>query len=115
MRVFRQFDYFRKSTSPEQIKPTCVGGLISLACVASIAALLYSELLILWEPEYKKNTTVSTDPHRHTHIILNLDIDFPNVPCFLLEMSVTTPSTPWMTRTSMRTSNSNTLINKKTS
>ena len=34
MKVFRQFDYFRKSTSPEQIKPTCIGGLISLLCVA---------------------------------------------------------------------------------
>jgi len=51
---------------------------------------LYSELVILFEPEYKKNTTVSTDPHRHSHILMNIDIDFPNVPCFLLDIGVST-------------------------
>ena len=34
MRVFREFDYFRKSTSPDKIKPTIIGGLISMACMA---------------------------------------------------------------------------------
>ena len=56
----------------------------------SISALLYSELSILFEPEYKKNTTVSTDPHRHSHILMNVDIDFPNVPCYLLDIGVST-------------------------
>jgi hypothetical protein len=51
---------------------------------------LYSELSILFQPEYKKNTTVSTDPHRHAHILMNIDIDFPNVPCFLLDFGVST-------------------------
>lgn len=46
--------------------------------------------MILFEPEYKKNTTVSTDPHRHSHILMNMDIDFPNVPCFLLDIGVST-------------------------
>lgn len=46
--------------------------------------------MILFEPEYKKNTTVSTDPHRHSHILMNLDVDFPNVPCFLLDIGVST-------------------------
>ena len=90
MRVFRQFDYFRKSTSPEQIKPTCIGGLISISCVISIAFLIYNELMILLEPEFSKNTTVSTDPHKHSHIIMNLDIDFPNAPCFLIEVGMST-------------------------
>ena len=90
MRVFRTFDYFRKSTSPEQIKPTCIGGLISISCVITITALLYSELSILFDPQYKKNTTVSTDPHKHSHILMNMDIDFPNVPCFMLDIGVST-------------------------
>lgn len=34
MKLFRQFDYFRKSTSPEAIKPTFLGGLISIGSVA---------------------------------------------------------------------------------
>lgn len=46
--------------------------------------------MILFKPEFKKNTTVSTDPHKHSHIIVNLDIDFPNVPCFLIDISVST-------------------------
>jgi len=33
---------------------------------------------------------VSTDPHRHSHILMNMDIDFPNVPCFLLDIGVST-------------------------
>lgn len=33
MKLFRQFDYFRKSTSPEAIKPTVLGGFISLFSV----------------------------------------------------------------------------------
>jgi hypothetical protein len=47
-------------------------------------------LAVLFEPEYKKNTTVSTDPHKHSHILMNMDIDFPNVPCFLLDIGVST-------------------------
>ena len=34
MKLFRQFDYFRKSTSPEAIKPTILGGLISIGSLA---------------------------------------------------------------------------------
>lgn len=33
MKLFRQFDYFRKSTSPEAIKPTFLGGMISIGSV----------------------------------------------------------------------------------
>ena len=33
MQVFRKFDYFRKSTSPEAIKSTFLGGIVSIACV----------------------------------------------------------------------------------
>ena len=33
MQVFRKFDYFRKSTSPEAIKSTFMGGIISIMCV----------------------------------------------------------------------------------
>jgi len=66
--VFRQFDYFRKSTSPEQIKPTFLGGFISLCCVATLACLSYEEYLTLQTPKMEKTTTVSTDPSKHPHI-----------------------------------------------
>ena len=33
----------------------------------------------------EKTTTVSTDPSKHPHISINLDIIFPNIPCFLIE------------------------------
>ena len=90
MRVFRKFDYFRKSTSPEAIKSTFTGGLVSIACIATLTFLIYNELQILYSPEIKKNTTVSTDPNKHPHIQLNLDINFPNVPCYLVTLDMKT-------------------------
>ncbi len=38
----------------------------------------------------EKTTTVSTDPQKNSHIDMNLDIQFPNVPCFLLEVTIRT-------------------------
>jgi hypothetical protein len=62
MKVFRKFDYFRKSTSPEAIKSTFCGGIVSIFCVVSLAVLIFNEYLILITPEIKKNSTVSGDP-----------------------------------------------------
>lgn len=90
MKVFRQFDYFRKSTSPEAIKSTFCGGLVSIACVVSLSILILNEYLILITPEIKKNSTVAGDPSQHPHIAFNLDMDFPNCPCFLLEFEHST-------------------------
>lgn len=41
-------------------------------------------------PKVEKTTTVSTDPSKNSHIDMNLDINFPNVPCFLLEVTIRT-------------------------
>ena len=38
----------------------------------------------------EKTTTVSTDPQKNSHIDMNLDINFPHVPCFLLEVTIRT-------------------------
>lgn len=90
MKIFRHFDYFRKSTSPEAIKSTCIGGFVSLACVVSIFCLVYSELSVLFTPEYKKNVTVSSDPSKHPHLRINLNIVFPNLPCPMVMVMVQT-------------------------
>jgi hypothetical protein len=67
-----------------------MGGLISLCCVATLVTLIYNEMITLNEPIFKKNATVSTDPHKNSHILMNIDITFPNVPCFLLDMGMST-------------------------
>jgi len=90
MIIFRQFDYFRKSTSPEQIKPTCIGGIISLCCIFALTTLIYNELQTLSKPIFKKNATVSTDPHKNSHIMMNFDVLFPNVPCYLIDINIRT-------------------------
>ena len=90
MKVFRKFDYFRKSTSPEAIKSTFIGGLVSITCMVTLSILIMNEIKILYTPEIKKNTTVSTDPNKHPHIALNLDINFPNVPCYLVSLELKT-------------------------
>jgi hypothetical protein len=41
-------------------------------------------------PHIKKNTTVSTDPDKHAKILMNIDMTFPNSPCFLMKMEVHT-------------------------
>lgn len=90
MKVFRQFDYFRKTTSPESIKPTFLGGMISLGCIATIIFLIFNEWIVFQAPEIKKNMTVSTDPDKHPHIEVNLDIIFPNTPCYMLDIQIKT-------------------------
>jgi hypothetical protein len=41
-------------------------------------------------PEITKNTTVSTDPDKRPHILMNLDIVFPNTPCYLIDLDMKT-------------------------
>jgi len=67
-----------------------MGGLISLCCIATLVTLIYNEMITLNQPIFKKNATVSTDPHKKSHILMNVDITFPNVPCFLLDMGMST-------------------------
>jgi len=67
-----------------------MGGLISILCVLSLSLLIYNEIVMLNSPVIKKNTTVSTDPDKHSKIKMNLDIFFPNTPCFLINVEVFT-------------------------
>lgn len=41
-------------------------------------------------PEIQKNTTVSTDPDKRSHVLVNLDIVFPNAPCYLMDILMKT-------------------------
>lgn len=52
--------------------------------------LLFNEWRLLMTPHIKKNTTVSTDPDKHAKIRLNMDLKFPNAPCFLLHVEAAT-------------------------
>lgn len=90
MKLFRQFDYFRKSTSPEAIKPTVVGGIISICCLVVLSTLIGREFFLLQTPKITKTTQVSTDPLKHSTIKMNIDIWFPNAPCWLIEIQVAT-------------------------
>jgi hypothetical protein len=41
-------------------------------------------------PMVVKNTTVSTDPNKQPHVLINIEMTFPNMPCFLLEADLST-------------------------
>ena len=49
-----------------------------------------AEYNIYRTPEIKKNTTVSTDPNKRSTMLVNMDIEFPNVPCYLLDINMKT-------------------------
>jgi hypothetical protein len=55
-----------------------------------LVSLAFEEYKILQTPLIEKTTTVSTDPSKHPHISINLDIIFPNIPCFLIEPAMRT-------------------------
>jgi len=55
-----------------------------------ICFLVFNELAILATPEITKNTTVSTDPDKRSHILVNIDMVFPNTPCYLLDIDMKT-------------------------
>jgi hypothetical protein len=86
MRAFKNLDYFRK-VSPEHSKPTITGGLVSILCMASITALVYFEVNKFWVPEITRNTYIANDSKSTKHVPLNIDIDFYNVPCWMIDIS----------------------------
>lgn len=45
---------------------------------------------MLQTPKISKTTQVSTDPLKHSEIKMNVDIWFPNAPCWLVEIQVAT-------------------------
>ena len=52
--------------------------------------LLVDQWMIYQSPLIKKNTTVSTDPDKRSHIMMNLDVTFPNAPCYMIDMMMKT-------------------------
>ena len=58
MRVFKNFDYFRK-VSPEHTKPTVIGGLVSLASLTVILLLTFFEVKEFVKPHIKKDTFIA--------------------------------------------------------
>lgn len=86
MRAFKNLDYFRK-ISPEHSKPTVIGGLVSMMCMASISALVYFELNKFWVPEISKESYIAHDAKAAQHVGLNIDIDFFNVPCWMIDIA----------------------------
>jgi hypothetical protein len=51
---------------------------------------MLDQWMTLNTPEIKKNTTVSTDPDKRSHILMNVDITFPNAPCYMIDMLMKT-------------------------
>jgi len=58
--------------------------------VVTILILVINEYNIYKSPEVRKNTTVSTDPNKRSTIFVNMDIEFPNVPCYFLDLGMQT-------------------------
>ena len=85
MRAFKNLDYFRK-VSPEHSKPTVTGGLVSLLCMAAIASLVYFEVQKFIEPEITRSTFIGNDSKVQKHVPLNIDIDFFNLPCWMIDI-----------------------------
>ena len=52
--------------------------------------MLFDQWTLYNSPEIIKNTTVSTDPDKRSHILVNLDIVFPNSPCYLIDILMKT-------------------------
>lgn len=48
--------------------------------------LLVDQWFLLQTPLIKKNTTVSTDPDKRSKILLNIDVVFPNCPCYMIDL-----------------------------
>lgn len=59
-------------------------------CLFTLGSLSFSEYKVLQTPLIEKTTTVSTDPSKHPHIAINLEMIFPNIPCFLIEPTLRT-------------------------
>jgi hypothetical protein len=87
MRAFKNLDYFRK-VSPEHTKPTVIGGLISLASLTVIFLLTFFEINEYVKPHIKKDTFIAQDPHQGQFVTMNLDITFPNAPCYMIDLDI---------------------------
>lgn len=87
MRAFKNLDYFRK-VSPEHTKPTVIGGLVSILSMSAILMLAFYEVNEYVKPHIKKDTFIAQDPHPGQYLTMNIDITFPNAPCYMIDVDV---------------------------
>lgn len=87
MRAFKNLDYFRK-VSPEHTRPTAIGGIVSVLSLASIMALFFLEVNEYVKPHIQKDTFIAQDPHEGQFVTMNIDITFPNAPCYMIDIEV---------------------------
>eukprot|EP00347_Sterkiella_histriomuscorum_P011402 403372594 len=89
MRVFKNLDYFRK-VAPEHTKPTVIGGLVSICSLSVILMLFCYEINDYLKLNIKKDTYIGAldrQPGVDVEFInMNLDITFPHVPCFMIDV-----------------------------
>lgn len=78
-------DAFAKTEEDVRIR-TRTGGLITLSCVVVTFLLLLSEWFHLKEVVTRPQLVVDRD--RHLKLDLNMDITFPHIPCYLLNMDI---------------------------
>jgi len=51
--------------------------------------LLFSyEMNDYWKPKIQKDTYIASDPNEGKEIYMNLDITFPNAPCYLIDLEL---------------------------
>ena len=84
MRAFKNLDYFRKS-APEHTKPTVIGGIVSLLSFGVISLLFMMQVNEFMVPKISKDTYIASDPNEGQDIYMNLDVTFPNAPCFIID------------------------------
>ncbi len=87
MRNFKNLDYFRK-VSPEHTKPTVIGGIVSVLSLTAILMLSIYEVNEYVKPHIKKDTFIAQDPHQGQYVTMNIDVTFPNAPCYLIDLDV---------------------------
>ncbi|KAK4046029.1 ER-derived vesicles protein erv46 [Microbotryomycetes sp. JL201] len=79
------FDAFGKTMDDVKIK-TGFGGLLTLVSLSLILSLTLYEFIdyrrVHWEP------SIVVDKSRGEKLVVNLDIDFPRVPCYLLSVDI---------------------------
>ncbi|CEP64868.1 retrograde cargo receptor ERV46 LALA0_S14e01090g [Lachancea lanzarotensis] len=78
-------DAFAKTEEDVRIR-TRTGGIITLSCVMVTLMLLYSEWRQLNKVIIRPDLVVDRD--RHLKLDLNMDVTFPNLPCYLLNLDV---------------------------
>jgi len=87
--AFKSFDYFRK-TSPDHIRSTRTGGLVSICCVITIVYLtvsMYNEYL---KPKMERGSHITTNREEsEAPIPINVDLVFPSYPCEFITLSAT--------------------------